>query len=107
MFAAGSDSTGVNCHGVLTLLRRLLHLWYFWYFWPFAQVTREKRDPRLQLASGGAAQLAEQVAEARCAHYLDLGVEAHRKICYLHRFILCVAYSFDFVTTSWHLKAMS
>ncbi|CAJ1378867.1 unnamed protein product [Effrenium voratum] len=27
------------------------------------QVTREKRDPRLQLASGGAAQLAEQVAE--------------------------------------------
>ncbi|CAJ1436820.1 unnamed protein product [Effrenium voratum] len=26
-------------------------------------VTREKRDPRLQLASGGAAQLAEQVAE--------------------------------------------
>ena len=48
-----------------------MHLWYFWYFWPFAQVTREKRDPRLQLASGGAAQLAEQVAEARCAHYLE------------------------------------
>ena len=27
------------------------------------QVTREKRDPRLQLASGGAAQLAEEVAQ--------------------------------------------
>ena len=32
--------------------------------WCGPQVTREKRDPRLQLASGGAAQLAEEVAQA-------------------------------------------